>query len=185
MLRVVAQPAHRLRLARDPLSSGIVQALCLDQREGNVAVEPRVVRQVDLLLAALAQEALDHVAPVRERSWQRGRGWWSRGGSRRRCAQDLAAALHAKARVRGVLPPAVAADHHARHTRAAAAAEAGILWVLAAAVRTAHAGLSFESRGGHDHSRYADGLSTKAQFRPHLLHLAPLCPKMPLALAPR
>jgi len=32
----------------------LVQALRLDQREGNVTVETRVARQVDLLLATLA-----------------------------------------------------------------------------------------------------------------------------------
>ena len=61
-----AEPAHRLAFARDPLAADLVQAFGLDQGEGHIAVEHRVVGQVDLLLAALAQEALDLVAAVDE-----------------------------------------------------------------------------------------------------------------------
>ena len=53
---------------RDALRGGVVEALGLDQGEGDVAVEQGVVGQVDLLLAALAEEALDRVAAVGEAS---------------------------------------------------------------------------------------------------------------------
>ncbi len=59
---VVAEPAHRLRLAPHAREPRLVEALGLDQGEGHVAVELRVVGQVDALLAALAEEALDLVA---------------------------------------------------------------------------------------------------------------------------
>ena len=57
-VRMGAEPAHRLRLARDALAADVVEALGLDQREGDVAVEQCVVGEVDLLLAALAEERL-------------------------------------------------------------------------------------------------------------------------------
>ena len=66
-VRVGAEAAHRLRLARDRARADLVEALGLDQREGDVAVELRVVGEVDALLAALAEEARDRVAPVRDR----------------------------------------------------------------------------------------------------------------------
>src|SRR5438128_2259409 len=47
-----------------------VKAFGLDQGEGDVAVEAGVVGEVDLLLAALAEELSDDVAAVGE-----GRGW--------------------------------------------------------------------------------------------------------------
>ena len=80
-VRVVAEPAHRLRLALHARQAVGVEALGLDQREGDVAVEQRVVRQVDLLLAALAEEALHLVAAVAQRSrqWHGWRSAWRRG----------------------------------------------------------------------------------------------------------
>jgi hypothetical protein len=44
------------------MAAGLVQAFRLDKREGDVAIEQRVVGEVDLLLAALTQELLDLVA---------------------------------------------------------------------------------------------------------------------------
>jgi hypothetical protein len=38
-----AEPAHRLRIARDPVPSDIVQTFGLDQRERDIAVEQRGV----------------------------------------------------------------------------------------------------------------------------------------------
>ena len=61
-VRVVAEAAHRLGLAPHAHAAGLVEALGLDQREGDVAVEPLVAGQVDALLGALAEEALHLVA---------------------------------------------------------------------------------------------------------------------------
>ena len=77
---VVAQAAHRLGFAADAGQAGGVQALGLDQGKGHVAVEAGVVGQVDPLPTALAQEALDLVAPGGEGggdsgSGRRRRGW--------------------------------------------------------------------------------------------------------------
>ena len=66
-----AEPAHRLGLARDPVAADVVQAFGLDQREGDVAIEQRVVGEVDLLLAALAEEFSYSVSPVGERRGHR------------------------------------------------------------------------------------------------------------------
>ena len=65
-VRMVAEAAHRLRLAADARQPVGVQPLGLDHGEGHVAVELRVVGQVDPLAAALAQEALDLVAAAGE-----------------------------------------------------------------------------------------------------------------------
>ena len=59
---VRAEAAHRLRLARDALAPDVVEAVGLDQRERDVAVEQLVVREEDALLAALAEEAAHGVA---------------------------------------------------------------------------------------------------------------------------
>ncbi len=59
---VGAETPHRLSLTLDSLAGGVVEALGLDQGEGDIAVELGVVGQVDALLATLAQEALDLVA---------------------------------------------------------------------------------------------------------------------------
>ena len=65
-VRVHAHAAHRLRLAHHTLTANLIEALRLDQRERDVAVEQLVVREVDALLAALSEEALHPVAPARE-----------------------------------------------------------------------------------------------------------------------
>ena len=65
-VRVPAEAAHDSGLAVDALDADLVEALGLDQREGDIAVEQRVVGQIDLLLAAFAQEAFDLIAAIRE-----------------------------------------------------------------------------------------------------------------------
>ena len=74
MCGVVAEAAHRLRLAADADDAVGVEAVGLDQREGDVAVELGVVREVDALLGALAEEGADGVAAAGERRGQRRRG---------------------------------------------------------------------------------------------------------------
>ena len=61
-----AQPSHSLGLPSDTGASCLVQALGLDEGEGDFSVEEGVVGQVDLLLATLAQEALYLVAATGE-----------------------------------------------------------------------------------------------------------------------
>ncbi len=61
-----AEPSHGLGLSGDALAAHVVQALGLDEGEGDVAVQEGVVGQVDPLLAALAQEPLHLIAAVRE-----------------------------------------------------------------------------------------------------------------------
>src|SRR6266496_3932984 len=59
-----AQTAHRLGLPLDAVAADLVQAVGLDQSEGDVAIEQRVVGKVDALLATLAQEAFDGIAAI-------------------------------------------------------------------------------------------------------------------------
>ena len=40
----------------DALAAGLIQALGLDQGKGDLAIEQRVVSEIDALLAALAEE---------------------------------------------------------------------------------------------------------------------------------
>ena len=71
MFGVVAELRHRLRLAlhaRQPLR---VEALGLDHGEGDVALQLLVVREVDALAPALAEEAPHGVAPAGERRRER------------------------------------------------------------------------------------------------------------------
>jgi hypothetical protein len=62
-VRVVSQAPHRLGLASHP---GQVEPLVLDEGDGHIPVESRVPRQVDTLLRALPEKALEAVAAVRE-----------------------------------------------------------------------------------------------------------------------
>ena len=84
-VRVVAELRHRLGLALHARQAGVVEALGLDHRDRDVAVELRVVREVDLLAAAFAEEASDGVAAVGEGGWQcrggRGCGCFSTRGA--------------------------------------------------------------------------------------------------------
>ena len=73
---MVAQAAHGLGLSRDADAGGRVQALCLDDGKGDVAVENGVVGLVDTLLATLANEVLDLVAAVGEGRGCSGRCRW-------------------------------------------------------------------------------------------------------------
>jgi hypothetical protein len=57
-----AQPAHSLCLTRHPLAGYLVQAVGLDQREGDIAVKDGVPGQIDFLLAAFTQKSFDLVA---------------------------------------------------------------------------------------------------------------------------
>ena len=56
-VRVVAEAPHRLRLALHAGEPVGVEAFGLDQGERHVAVQLRVVREVDALAPALAEEA--------------------------------------------------------------------------------------------------------------------------------
>ena len=63
---VRAEASHGLGLAADTGAGGFVEALGLHQDESHVAVKLGVVGEVDLLLAALTQEAFHLVAAVGE-----------------------------------------------------------------------------------------------------------------------
>ncbi len=66
-VRMGSQTAHGPGFAANPLAARLIQALGLDQREGNLAIEQRVMGQVDALLAAFAEQPRDLVAAVGER----------------------------------------------------------------------------------------------------------------------
>lgn len=72
-VRVRAHAPHRLRLAHDALPPDLVEPVRLDQRERDVAVEQRVVREEDALASALAEEPAHLVAARGEARWL-GRG---------------------------------------------------------------------------------------------------------------
>ena len=72
-VRVVAQLSHRPCLAPDAGEPGLVQPLGLDERDGDVAVEPGVGGEVDSLLPALAEKAAELVAAARDGGRHRGR----------------------------------------------------------------------------------------------------------------
>jgi len=61
---VDTEATHRLGLTGDAFLRGLVETLGLYQSKGDLAVQQRVVRQVDALFAALAQEFADLVAVV-------------------------------------------------------------------------------------------------------------------------
>ncbi len=65
-VRIVAQLAHRARLAADTLASGGVEALGFDQRECDIAIDLVVVREKDGLAAAFADQPNHLVAAVDE-----------------------------------------------------------------------------------------------------------------------
>lgn len=60
-LRVGTEAPHRLRLPRDALASHVVQAVGLDQRDSDVPIKALIVGEVDLLLAALPEEAAHRI----------------------------------------------------------------------------------------------------------------------------
>src|SRR5262249_41255229 len=67
---MVAEACHRLRLAADAATTGVIEAFGLDERDGDVTVEAAVVPQVDALLAALAEHMAQDVAAVCQ-GWRR------------------------------------------------------------------------------------------------------------------
>jgi hypothetical protein len=64
---MVAEPAHNLGLPTDAGSGGVIQFLSLDQGEGHVTVEKRIMDEVDPLLAPCPEELLYLVTPVGKR----------------------------------------------------------------------------------------------------------------------
>ncbi len=65
-MRMRAEPAHRLSFAGYTSARYVIEALCLDEGEGDVPIEKFVVREVDLLLAALSQKSLYLVTAICE-----------------------------------------------------------------------------------------------------------------------
>ena len=63
---VGAEPAHRLGFAGDAFPAFGVEAVGLDEREGEVGGEQGVVGEVHALLPTLPQEALHLIAAVGE-----------------------------------------------------------------------------------------------------------------------
>ncbi len=59
---MVTEPADRLSLSGDPLRCCLIEAISLDQPERDIAIEERVVGQIDKLLTAFAKESLDLIA---------------------------------------------------------------------------------------------------------------------------
>ena len=53
-------------LRSNPGDTDVVEPFCLYQREGDIAVEAGVVTEIYLLLATLAEKALDEVTAIRE-----------------------------------------------------------------------------------------------------------------------
>ena len=95
-VRVGAHAPHRLRLTHHALAPNLVEAFRLDQRKGDIAIEQLIVREVDPLLPALAEEALDVVAAASKRVGSRRGGlglglasWSSRAAHRRRVDRGL------------------------------------------------------------------------------------------------
>ncbi len=60
---VVPEAAHRLRLAPDTGKALGIQAIGLDEGQGNVAIQLRIVGQIHTLLATLPQEAPHLITP--------------------------------------------------------------------------------------------------------------------------
>ena len=57
-MRVLAQPAHGLRLAQYPLTSDLVQPFGFDKSESHIAVDECVVDQIDLFLTPSPRNSL-------------------------------------------------------------------------------------------------------------------------------
>ena len=95
---MIAEASHHARFAADPRHASVVESPGLHDGDRNVALEPRVVRQVDAFSAALAEEALRLVAPTGKRTRQGGRLAAGRGDRDRFAARvaepGAAAELH-------------------------------------------------------------------------------------------
>jgi hypothetical protein len=71
---MLAELAHRTRLAPHPGPAVVVKSIGLDQRKRHIALQASVMRQIDDLAAALAEQAFDLVSPPGEcgrRGWLR------------------------------------------------------------------------------------------------------------------
>ena len=138
-VRVIAEPPHRLRLALHARASVGVEALRLDHGKRHVAVEPRVVRQVDLLAPALAEEALYHVASTGECGRERrDRRRGTLGCARWRSRREARTALDAECAVGNIPRTARRARDIDDQRRSTAAAELRALGVIAVTGRTLH-----------------------------------------------
>jgi hypothetical protein len=63
---MVAEAPHGLSLPGDTGTGGLVQFLGLDKGEGYISIEDIIVSEIDLFLAALAEEFLDLIAAAGE-----------------------------------------------------------------------------------------------------------------------
>jgi hypothetical protein len=63
---VVAQLSHRFGLSAYAVEPGTVEALGLDDRDGNIAVEPGVASEEDSFLGSLAEKTPKLVATFGE-----------------------------------------------------------------------------------------------------------------------
>jgi hypothetical protein len=133
-VRVVAEPPHRLGLAPHAHE---VEAFALDERDRDLAAEPRVAREVHALLGAFAEQALELVAAARERPRLRARARCSGGFAAR--LRERGPALVAEALPAQVLRSARNAGNFRGERLRALAAEPGRLRILLAAARTLHA----------------------------------------------
>jgi hypothetical protein len=79
---MVAEPAHRSRLAAETIEARGVEAFRLHDRDCDRAIEARVVGAIHALARALTEEFVDLVPAAAERLWAIGIGAGRR--SRRR-----------------------------------------------------------------------------------------------------
>lgn len=134
------ETTHGLRFAAHPRQPGFVQSVGLDHRDGDIAIEPGVMRAVDALLRALAQETLHLVAPRGKRRRQRQLRLARRRADSRRCrggAGECRAAGTAKTLLRRIRVLARRTCPRQRSTAAAAeTVGSGILLTTGRAVHS-------------------------------------------------
>ena len=81
-VRVVAEARHRARFAVDAAAAGVVEAVGAHDRDRDLAIEPRVARDVHTLARPLPDEGADLIAPAVDGLGRRGRvGGWERGAA--------------------------------------------------------------------------------------------------------
>ena len=108
---MVTETRHRLRFALEAEASGRVEPGQLDARDGDLAVKPAIVTQVDALHRPFAEQSAERVATVGDRGWRRdGRRYRRVGGGR----LEARAAAGAIGRVLRVLALAGRAAHEQR-----------------------------------------------------------------------
>ena len=113
------EAGQRLGLASRALASGLVEALGADQREGDIAVEQRVVREVDALLPTLAEEST-YVVAARGEGVGRGGcrlrrdGWRGLGYDRRPRGAGTARSLDGREQSKRVFIVRVHCEHAVR-----------------------------------------------------------------------